>query len=225
MIEDFESDIGPEITRLMATILPDCRLTNFIRVSHEILELLQDGKLDFGIATKPQFALPGVEEFPLLHDPFVLAVPAKSDGSPMDFVSGNSGLPFLRYTEGQIMGSMIAAQLKRLKISLGHDFELDSTSAIMGLIAQGGGWAITTPSNYMRSQRFQSQIKLLPFPAKEFARTISTFVANAQAVEIAKSASTSMRMLLSARAVAPVVREYPWLERRYCILADQTVTQ
>ena len=41
MIEDFESDIGPEITRMLAQSLPGCRLTHYTRPSHDILDLLR----------------------------------------------------------------------------------------------------------------------------------------------------------------------------------------
>lgn len=225
MIEDFESEVGPDVTRMMAKILPSCQFTHLTRVSHEILSLLQQGELDLGIATKPQFALPDAEEYPILRDPFVLAVPAGASQIGQDYVTGLSPLPFLRYTETQIMGGLIAAQLRRLRLHLDHHFELDSTSAIMGLIAQNGGWAITTPSNFMRSKRFQSQIKLLPFPGKEFARTISVFSIQPQPDELAKSVATAMRALLATHAIAPIVSEYPWLASSFRLLAADPINQ
>lgn len=220
MIEDFESEIGPEITQIIATILPDCQLSHFTRVSHDILDLLQTRQLDIGIATKPPFAIAGLEEMPLLQDPFVLAVPIGSDVSATEFMSGESGLPFLRYAQDQLIGSMVSAQLRRLRIQLDHDFHLESTSSIMGLIAQSGGWAITTPSNYMRAQRFHRQIKLLPFPGKAFGRTISVFISEGQLSEIAQTVAAAMRDLLTLYAVAPVIKEYPWLRESYRVLND-----
>lgn len=225
MIEDFESEIGPEITQILAKALPDCQLSHFTRVSHDILEVLQAGKLDIGIATRPPFSIADLEELPLLQDPFVLAVPINSDVSSEAFIAGQSGLPFLRYTQDQLIGSMVSAQLKRLRIQLDDDFHLESTSSIMGLVAQSGGWAITTPSNYMRAQRFHRQVKLLPFPQKAFARTVSVFARAGQVTEVAQMVAVAMRKLLALYAVAPVTKEYPWLSESYRVLTDTATSQ
>lgn len=225
MIEDFESEIGPEITRFLAASLPDCQLSHFTRVSHDIFELLQAEKLDIGIATKPPFLVSDLEERPLLRDPFVLAVPTGRDIDPDVLMAGKSGLPFLRYAQDQLIGSMVSAQLRRLRIQLDDDFHLESTSSMMGLIAQSGGWAITTPSNYMRAQRFHRQVQLLPFPEKAFARKVCIFARAGHVSDIAQTVATAMRKLLSLHAVAPVTKEYPWLRDSYRVLPDADPTR
>ena len=221
MIEDFDSDIGPEVARMLATALPSSRFTHFTRVSHEILEMLRNRDLDLGIATQPQYALSNVSEYPLLRDPFVLAVPASSDIPAEDFIRQESGMPFLRYSRSQIIGSMIEAQLTRLRLKLDSDFELDSTASIMALVAQSSGWAITTPSCYIRSRRFRAEVKLLPFPRKDFARTISIFVAEAQANSAARLVSAALRSLISTHAIGPMTEQYEWLKERYRLLPDE----
>lgn len=220
MIEDFESDIGPEVTRMLASALPGCRLTHYTRTSHEIHGLLRNRTLDIGVATQPPNPLPNVEEVRILRDPFVLAVPASTDRTAEDFVTGQTDLPFLRYNHSQIMGQQIEAQLTRLRLQPQAGFELDSTSSIMGLIAQGHGWAVTTPTNYARSRRFQNRVALLPFPRKEFARTISVFVAEPKAQEIARSVQTALRSLLATHTLGPTIDAYPWLADRFRLLSD-----
>ena len=221
MIEDFDSDIGPEVTRLLASALPQSRITHYTRVSHEILDLLASRQLDLGVATQPSQAIPGVATYPLLRDPFVLAVPANSTQSGEDFIQGESGLALLRYNRGLIMGSLVEAQLNRLRLKLDNAFELDSTASIMALVAQGHGWTITTPSNYVRARRFQSQIRLLPFPRKEFARTIAIFVGDTKAQGIAKAVSDAMRSLLSEHVINPAIQEYDWLQGRFRLMPDE----
>ncbi|WP_299923417.1 LysR family transcriptional regulator [uncultured Pelagimonas sp.] len=220
MIEDFESDIGPEITRLLASALPNCRFTLYTRMSHEILDLLRNRDVDIGIATQPQTPMANLIETPLLRDPFVLAVPAHSTHSAEEFVQGQSGLPFLRYMSSQIMGSMIEAQLSRLRIKLGNTHELDSTSSIMALVAQNSGWAITTPSNYARGQRFHAQIKLLPFPRKGFARRISMFVGDPDMSDLAQTILMALRSQLSTHSIGPTHAAYPWLRENYRLITD-----
>jgi DNA-binding transcriptional LysR family regulator len=220
MIEDFESDIGPEITRMLAAALPGCRFTHYTRNSHEILALLRSRALDLGVATQPQSPMPNVDEHLLIRDPFVLAVPASARWTGEDYVTGQTPLPFLRYSHTQIMGQLIEAQLTRLRLKLENAFELDSTSSIMALIAQGHGWAVTTPTNYARSKQFQNRVTLLPFPRKEFARTVSVFVAEPKAQDIARSVLTALRSLLASHTIGPTVDAYPWLADGFRLLSD-----
>jgi DNA-binding transcriptional LysR family regulator len=220
MIEDFESDIGPEVTRMLASTLPGCRFTHYTRNSHEIHALLRNQALDLGVATQPLSPVQTVEEHVLLRDPFVLAVPSAALWSGEDYVTGQTGLPFLRYNHTQIMGQLIEAQLTRLRLKLETAFELDSTSSIMALIAQGHGWAVTTPTNFARSKRFQNRVTLLPFPRKEFARTISVFVAEPKAQDIARSVLTALRSLLASHTIGPTIDTYPWLADGFRLLSD-----
>tara|TARA_R110002051_G_scaffold137753_6_gene210299 strand:+ start:13134 stop:14105 length:972 start_codon:yes stop_codon:yes gene_type:complete len=221
MIEDFESDIGPEITQLLASMLPKCRFTLYTRVSQDILDMLRNRQLDIGIATQPQVPLQDVHEYPLLRDPFVIAVPAASGVTAQDCMAGASGLPFLRYMRSQIMGALIEAQLSRMRIQLENTFELDSTSSIMALVARGSGWAITTPSNYARSRRFQAQVRLLPLPRKSFARTISMFVAEPHLEDLAQVIATALRSHLSAQTIGLIVDMYPWIADSYRLILDE----
>lgn len=220
MIEDFESDIGPEITQLLASMMPDCKFTHYTRVSHDILTMLRNGELDIGIATQPTVPIEGIQEFPILRDPFVIAVPAASNLTVEDCFSGNAPLPFLRYMRSQMMGAVIEAQLSRMRIKLENTFELDSTSSIMSLIARGSGWAITTPSNYARSTRFQSQVRLLPVPRKSFSRTISMFVAAPHLEDLARVVATALKSQMSAQTIGPVIESYPWLVDSYRLISE-----
>jgi len=215
MIDDFESDIGPDITRLLASLLPNCKFTLYTRDSHEILTMLRDRSVDIAIATQPQSPLANVREYPLLRDPFVLAVPAGTSHSAADFVNGQTELPFLRYMRTQIMGGMIEAQLNRLRLNLENSFELDSTTAMMSLIARSGGWAITTPSTYARAKRFHTQVALLPLPIKDFARTVSVFAVDPHLDDLTQNVQTSLRTHLTAHTLNPLVGHYPWLANKY----------
>ncbi len=220
MIEDFETEIGPEITRLLADALPGCRFTQFTRPSHDILDLLRNGEIDLGVAAQPQTPVPDVVEQPVLRDPFVLIVPKSSQLTGMEFLQGKSGLPFLRYSTHQIVGQLIAAQLTRLRVKLDDNYDLDSTASILALVAQGQGWAISTPANYARSHRFKGQVKLMPFPLKDFSRTISVFVREPKAQDVAHSVATAMRSLLATHTTGPVLDESPWLAESFRVVND-----
>jgi DNA-binding transcriptional LysR family regulator len=183
--------------------------------------MVRKHEVDIAIATRPQAPLDEVREYPVLRDPFVIAVPAASGVTAQDCMTGQSGLPFLRYMRTQIMGALIEAQLARMRVPLENTFELDSTSSIMSLVARGSGWAITTPSNYARSRRFQAQVRLLPLPKKSFARTISMFVAEPHLEDLAQVVATALRSHVSAQTIGPIVDMYPWLAGSYRLISQE----
>jgi DNA-binding transcriptional LysR family regulator len=220
MIEDFESDIGPEISQQLASVLPNRHFSHYTRASHDILNMFRNRELDIGIAMRPQAPLPNIQEYPLLRDPFVIAIPASASITSEQCIAGESGLPFLRYMPSQIMGAMIEAQLSRMRIDLATTFELDSTSSMMSLVARGNGWAITTPSNYARVWQFQRQIRLLPLPRKAFARTISMFVAEPLLEDLAMIVATAFRSQMSGQTMDQIIDSYPWLLDNYRLITD-----
>lgn len=218
LVEDFESEIAPELARILLAHMPDCTFRHMTRPSHEILSLLRNQDIDIGIATRPQFAQPGLTEVPLLRDPFVLAVPLSEASSPEDYLSGANPLPLLRYAQNQIIGHLIEAQLRRLRISLPNRFEFESNQSIMNMVAEGCGWAITTPACYARARRFHRQLRLVPFPGKGFSRTLSVFTPDAHEHAATATITATLRQQIQTHAIDPVIAQRPWLTDQFCLL-------
>ncbi|MEB8388391.1 LysR family transcriptional regulator [Rhodobacteraceae bacterium KMM 6894] len=212
LIEDFDSEIAPELTRILIGAMPDCAFRHFTRPSHEILALLRARDIDIGVATRPQIDPSDLVEYALLRDPFVLAVPMARTTAPEAYIAGDSGLPLLRYARNQIIGAQIEAHLRRLRADQPNRFEFESNQSIMGLIAEGGGWAITTPLNYIRARRFHRQITLIPFPGKGFSRHLSVFANDIHAEGVTASVVATLRQLIETRSIAPAVHHMPWLQ-------------
>lgn len=220
LIEDFDSDIAPELAVALADAMPGCGFSHHTRVSHEILELLRSRKLDLGLAAQPAAVPAGLREMPLLRDPFVLAVPAESALPPEDFLSGAAPEPFLRYSPQQIIAGQIEAQLRRLKVALPQRFEIESNQTMMAMIAAGSGWAVTTPLCYVRARRFHGKVRLNPFPGKGFARYLSLFAAEECPEAAARLVEASLRNLISLRALQPAHSAMPWLQDMFRLLDD-----
>ncbi len=130
VVEDFDSEIAPELARILAIAMPKCQFQHQTRPSHEILSRILSQDVDIGIATQPQFSQPGLIEIPLLRDPFVLAIPAGHSQTPEDLLKGTSALPLLRYSSEQIMGAQVETQLRRLRLNIPNRFEFDSKRSL-----------------------------------------------------------------------------------------------
>lgn len=218
LIEDFDSRIAPELANVLARAMPSCSFVHLTRPSHEILSLIATRSVDVGLATQPQFEADGLVAHPLLRDPFVMALPKEDDGDPDAYLAGQSPLPFLCYSDDQIIGKQIRSHLQRLRINLPQRFQFESNQSLMGMIADGSGWAITTPTNYLRAGNFSHRINLLPLPAKKFARQISLFAQPDFSPGTTRLIWKTMRSLIGSHAVEPALSAMPWLEGEFSLL-------
>jgi DNA-binding transcriptional LysR family regulator len=217
-IDDFDAEVGPELAQILAKAMPNCAFEHYTQPSHEIIRMLLDRKLDAGVSTRPASDIGGLLEYPILRDPFVIALPTSSTVAPALFLEGKSGLPLLRYSRNLQVGNLIETHLRRIKVSLPNRFELESNQSMMGMVADGSGWAITTPTSYFRAKRFRGRITLLPFPGKGFYRTLSVFTADDYPASMAEMISSSLRRLISQFFVTPVTHTLPWLSNDFRVL-------
>lgn len=220
LVEDFDSEIGPELARALASAMPKCTFRHLTRPSHEILSLLRSHEIEIGIASRPQFDQSDLIEYPLLRDPFVLAVPSSLTIAPEDFLNGNSGLPLLRYSQDQIIGSQIEQHLRRQRITLPNRFEFESNQSIMNMVSEGNGWAITTPANFMRARRFHRQIALYPLPGKSSARSLSLFTIDPHDFELTSSVVGILRQLIQSHAIIPMTERHAWMKEVFRLLPN-----
>lgn len=198
--------------------MPKCTFKHHTRPSHEIIRLLSEQKLDIGVATRPIVETPGLIEYPLLRDPFVIALPASAVETPELCLAGQSRLPFLRYSQVQLIGQLVEAQLRRSRISLPNRFELESNHSLLGMVADGSGWAITTPASYVRAKRFQDRIVLHPYPGPGFNRTLSMFSTELYPQATAELIAGSLRRMIHRAFVDPLVRSDAWLSPGFQVL-------
>ncbi|MEM6481999.1 MAG: LysR family transcriptional regulator [Pseudomonadota bacterium] len=221
LIEDFDADIAPELARMLTTAMPRCRFSHLTRPSHEIISLLREQRIDIGVAACPETLPPELSETPLVRDPYVLARPANGAPDAEALWRGEGELPFLRYAPDQVMARQIDAQLRRLKHAQPDGHVFDSNQTLMRLVAEGAGWTITTPMNYLRAGPWHRQIALAPFPGRRFARSLSLFTTDLTDMAVAQRVTGLLRQLIAQRAVKPALAMMPWLATEFRILEEQ----
>lgn len=224
MIEDFDADVAPALTQDLVRKAPRCDVSLLSRPTHEILELLQSGQIDLGVATTADFDGTGLTETPLLRDPFVLLLPAERPPavtSLADLMSMSPQLPFLRYSSRQLLGQRIEAQLRRLDVQFPKRMEFETTHVILSLVAAGHGWTVTTALSFARAQRYHSQLSVRPFPGRAFAREISVFVREDVPAGVVAMTIASLRRSILRMIIDPTVARYPWLSDQF-LLADRS---
>ncbi|MFD2740965.1 LysR family transcriptional regulator [Sulfitobacter aestuarii] len=217
-IEDFDSDIIPELAVFMSRNMPRCDFMYHTDSSHQIIELLRNRQLDLGITSSPTERLPDLQDRPLLRDPFVVVLPLGNEVPIADIVAGNSRLPFLRFSANLMIARQIETQLRRLGVTLPHRFECGNNQTLMAMVAAEGGWTITTPLLFARAKRFHPRLRMHRFPGKRFARRISIVTTPDCSRSVLDLVDARMRAMIVERAIKPFHLSNPWLADSFVLI-------
>ncbi|GAA6210107.1 LysR family transcriptional regulator [Cognatishimia sp. WU-CL00825] len=214
-IEDFDSDIIPELAVFLSARMSSCEFLYHTNSSHKIIEMLRNRKLDLGISTTPDDKLRDLQIRPLLRDPFVVVLPRVPQHSLTDIVDGKTKLPFLRFSNNLIIARQIESQMRRLGLSSSSSFECSNNQTLMAMVAAGAGWTITTPLLFSRAKRFQPKLKMHSFPGKRFSRTLALVATPDCASSVLELVDRKMRNLLNEHAIFPLHQSSPWLAQSF----------
>lgn len=217
-IEDLDSDIMPELAVHLSAKMPGCDFLYHTATSHEIIDMLRNRQLDLGITTSPLERHRDLHDKPLLREPFVLVLPRNTDQSVPDIVGGSTKLPFLRFSSDLVIAQQIEAQLRRLGIALAHQFSCNNNQTLMGLVAAGAGWSITTPLLFSRAKRFHQQVQLHPFPGKSFSRRLSLLTTQDCAASVLDLVDEKIRASLDQHVIGPAHKNAPWLQKHMTLV-------
>lgn len=210
-IEDFDSDIIPELAVFLSARMPACDFMYQTGSSHEIIEMLRNRQLDLGITTAPTERMVDLQDRPLLRDPFVLVLPLITDEQLSDIVEGRTTLPFLRFSSNLMIARQIESQLRRIGMTSPQRFECSNNQTLMAMVAAGAGWTITTPLLFSRAKRFQSRLRMHRFPGKSFSRTLAIVSTPDCSRSVIELVDGKIRSLIRDHALAPSHHENPWL--------------
>lgn len=217
-IEDFDSDIIPELAVFLSANMPTCDFMYHTDSSHELIEMLRNRQLDLGVGAAPSERLGELQDRPLLRDPFVVVAPRFTEQALSDIVEGRTKLPFLRFSSNLMIARQIESQLRRLGATPPQRFECSNNQTLMAMVADGAGWTITTPLLFSRAKRFQGRLKMHRFPGKGFARTLAIVATPDCSRSVIELVDDKLRNLIAEHVILPAQRENPWLSDSFRLL-------
>lgn len=216
VIEDFENEVTPLLATLLAEAMSQCEFSLQTGPSHVLHTRIAARELDMVIGAAGVPKPRGVVAYPLLEDPYILAVPSGVD------VSGGleslAPLPFLRRDLDQVMGQQIEAYLETAGWVPQRRFEMDSNQSISALLAAGKGWTITTPLSLLRAARFAPGIEAHPLPGAPMARQIVLYAASNWSADIPERIAELARELIGVHFAEPGLERMPWLGTSFRVL-------
>ena len=124
-------------------------------------EQLENRLLDAAITTSAVSTRPAIRKTELFSENYLIVFPAQID--PEDAVSIQElsrQLPFIRYSTRSVLGRSIDNYLESAGIMLERNFEFDSSEPLLGLVAAGQGFTITTPLCLWQARHFLPQLRV-----------------------------------------------------------------
>lgn len=138
MIHTVLTGLLPDLLVALRQNRPGIELNILPGVSGELYSSVADGKLDAAILVKPHFALPkSMDWAPLRSEPLLLIAPAAVKGDDPRRILESE--PFIRYDRNHWGGRVVDLYLRKLKLQLREQYELDSLEAIAILVSRGFG--------------------------------------------------------------------------------------
>ena len=137
---------------------------------------LQHREIDFAFVSDLFSEMQGLTRLKVFEERSVLLMPAK-------FAAGHSkkwtwdeiqlcGLPYLQYFRDGGAGRLNDTYLSLLHLDIPARIEVDSTSTMLSLVANGIGWTITRALAILQNPEKAKDVIVLPLPAPELSRPL-----------------------------------------------------
>jgi DNA-binding transcriptional LysR family regulator len=153
--------------------------------------------------------IPGAQWFELMTEPGVLLVPKGFFRGPVDLEALAERLPLIRFNAYRHLGVMIDRYLQKMAPGIPRRLEFDRVSMVVHQVANGTGWAITTPYSLLQSSQTLDRIDVHPLPAPGFRRTIVMGVFDDNLLDIPQLLVQAMRRRLAKTRDTTIARIAP----------------
>ncbi|NDV87656.1 LysR family transcriptional regulator [Aurantimonas aggregata] len=173
LVDTVAGTIAARIFRHMGAARPALRLTGVSGLSSELGEALSRRRIDVAITCDPAERA-GFEVRPILIEHYVLLV----QGSAVAAIEGRGLREILdahvlvRHSQRSYVGAQVDQHLRKADIAARRVFEFDMSDAIVAMVANGAGVAITTPLCILQGLAHIEGVSVLPLPGPGLARQL-----------------------------------------------------
>ena len=218
VIDDFDADVTPSLMKNLAKRMKNCQFLLQSGQSYALSEELHARTLDMVICADLERAPDWMEVHPVLTEPFVVAVAKGTIDHTQNIQKQLFEMPFIHYSARTVMGRQIQSHLTRQRIRLPNQFEFNNYHAILSMVADKTGWTITTPLGFLRAQRFQENVELMPLPFEKMSRTISLTARKDAMVRMPQEVAKILRPIIQEQVVEPLTIRMPWIKESFKLL-------
>ncbi|MGA9951076.1 MAG: LysR family transcriptional regulator substrate-binding protein, partial [Xanthobacteraceae bacterium] len=146
---------------------------------------------------------------PVLTEPFLLIVPAKYKARNLSLAQISGELDLIRFGRDPTLHARFDRVLEKLGVVAQHRYHLDTTEAVLAMVAVGSGWTILPPLAVIKSAQRGEPIRALPFPGKPFYRTIHVAALKGEGELLARQIRSASTEALKQQFMPPLRKFMP----------------
>jgi len=170
--------------------------------------------VDLLVSADSNFAdVPGLERHSIVSEPFILIFPADYNGA-MKLGPHLRDLKLIRFSLRSTTGRQTEAQLNRLRLQFDETVEFDNAAAQTAAVADGSGWAITTPLCILQRADLIERLKLAPINRGGFYRHFELVARENALGSIPETIADSCRRILQDDVLPILFEKASWLRER-----------
>ncbi|MGF1681811.1 LysR family transcriptional regulator [Photobacterium minamisatsumaniensis] len=176
----------------------------------ELLASLQSGKSDLIITMSNQDIPQELAMLPLLSEQYVIVTPKDWEQSTITELARNK--PYIGYENWTPTGTQTNNWLRWRNINVNKQFSLDRADNVLGLVAQGLGWSITTPTFLARQLTLLDQLDCIPMPAPSITRQLAVICRKGESGELLEQFVHDIRDIILNQKVREVQHRWEWIK-------------
>jgi DNA-binding transcriptional LysR family regulator len=166
-IEELDATVTATWLIALTRTFPNISFSLTSGASHDNHDALSSRAVDMMLAVDTVGKVDWVEQHPILRDPFVMVT---ARGQSAGDVPNQR---FIRYSNDLLIGRQIEAQMRRTGINPMRSFEFSTNQALFSMIAETGGWGITTALAFLGTPLATDIVEAHPLPIPQFSRRLA----------------------------------------------------
>lgn len=204
-LPSFTANVRQEASRVLAVT----------GTSQTLISALQHREIDFAFVSDLFSEMQGLTRLKVFEERSVLLMPAK-------FAAGHSkkwtwdeiqlcGLPYLQYFRDGGAGRLNDTYLSLLHLDIPARIEVDSTSTMLSLVANGIGWTITRALAILQNPEKAKDVIVLPLPAPELSRPLYLVARPDESQRLISRVGEVSREIFNNEITPELKKIAPWL--------------
>ncbi|CAA0087316.1 HTH-type transcriptional activator CmpR [Starkeya nomas] len=168
-------------------------------------------QLDLLVGADDLDEIEGLERWPLVTEPYVLLLPAAlpAPARVVDLGELARQVPLVRFSARSKTGMEVERHLRRLRLDLPRPLEFDTPYGVTAAVAEGAGFAITTPLCLMEAGIPLDGLACHPLPGPGLTRHLTLIARRQELGRLPREVAAFCRERLAAQrpALAALVGE------------------
>jgi DNA-binding transcriptional LysR family regulator len=170
MLNSFAATMGPHVIKRLRDVAVQWSVDSGFGATR--IRAVSEREFDFVVTSDETPVPPDVEVMPILTEPFLMIVPSSFRDSAVTLRSLSEGLDLIRFGRDPHLHARIDGLLQREGLIPQRRYHLDTTEAVLAMVADGSGWTILPPLPVFASLARGAAIRALRLPGKSFQRRI-----------------------------------------------------